>query len=135
MISVQMKNANAPIDVKTSVRGGPIRWLVIGGLLLIAAIAVGTTIMAGTFRDRALTSAEHQLENTVLLMARHFDQQLEDFMAIQRDVVAQIEASRISSPEAFRAQLSSPNGTTCCGSGCAPIPMSPASTSSTPTAC
>ena len=104
MIPVQMKNANDPIDVKTSVRGGgPIRWLVTGGALLIATIAVGTTIMAGTFRDRALTSAEDQLENTVLLMARHFDQQLEDFMAIERDVVAQIEASRISSADAFRA--------------------------------
>ena len=102
-----MKNAHAPIDVKTSVRGGgPIRWLVIGGTLLIAAIAVGTTIMAGTFRDRALTSAEDQLENTVLLMARHFDQQLEDFMAIERDVASQIEAARIPSADAFRAQLS-----------------------------
>src|SRR5581483_5158816 len=30
----------------------------------------------------------------------------EDFMGIQRDVVAQIEASHIASPEAFRAQLS-----------------------------
>src|SRR6185437_1729688 len=101
-----MISANVPIDVKTSARGGPIRWLVVGGLVLIAAIAVGTTIMAGTFRDRALEGAQQQLDNTVLLMARHFDQQLEDFMAIQREVVAQIEASRVSSPEAFRTELS-----------------------------
>ncbi|HWZ37630.1 MAG TPA: cache domain-containing protein, partial [Bradyrhizobium sp.] len=102
-----MTNASAIVDVKASVRGGPIRWLVIGGLLLIAAITVGTTIMAGNFRERALRSTEQQLDNTVLLMARHFDQQLEDFMEIQRDVVAQIEHSRMSSPDAFRAQLSS----------------------------
>jgi len=102
-----MTNANAPVDVKTSMRAGPIRWLVIGGLLLIAAITVGTTIMAGNFRERALRGAEEQLENTVLLMARHFDQQLEDFMGIQRDVVAQIENSKMSSPDAFRAQMSS----------------------------
>jgi diguanylate cyclase (GGDEF)-like protein/PAS domain S-box-containing protein len=101
-----MTDANATVDVKTSVRGGPIRWLVVGGLLLIAAITVGTTIMADTFRERALRSTEQQLENTVLLMSRHFDQQLEDFMGIQRDIVAQIEASHIASPEAFRAQLS-----------------------------
>ena len=62
--------------------------------------------MAGNFRERALRSTEQQLENTVLLMARHFDQQLEDFMGIQRDIVAQIEASHVASPEAFRAQLS-----------------------------
>jgi diguanylate cyclase (GGDEF)-like protein/PAS domain S-box-containing protein len=98
--------ASAPIDVKISARGGPIRWLVIGGFLLIAAITLGTTIMAGNFRERALASAESQLENNVLLMARHFDQQLEDFMGIQRDVVAQIERSGVATPEAFRAQLS-----------------------------
>src|SRR5689334_4657761 len=98
--------ASTPIDVKLSGRGGPIRWLVIGGFLLIAAIAIGTTIMAGSFRERAIANAERQLENTVLLMARHFDQQLEDFMGIQRDVVAQIERSRVASPEAFRAQMS-----------------------------
>jgi diguanylate cyclase (GGDEF)-like protein len=103
-----MTNASAPVDVKTSVRGGPIRWLVIGGLILIAAITVGTTIMAGNFRERALRSSEQQLENTVLLMARHFDQQLEDFMGIQREIVAQIEKSRMASPDAFRTQLSSP---------------------------
>src|SRR5579871_6465635 len=102
-----MTSANAPFDVKTAARGGPVRWLVVGGLLLITAIAVGTTIMAGTFRDRALEGAQHQLDNTVLLMARHFDQELEDFMAIQREIVAQIEASRISSSRDFRAQLSS----------------------------
>ena len=62
--------------------------------------------MAGNFRERALASAERQLENNVLLMARHFDQQLEDFMGIQRDVVAQIERSGAASPEAFRAMMS-----------------------------
>ena len=104
-----MKHASAPVDVdvKASTRGGPIRWLIIGGLLLIVSIAVGTTIMAGNFRERALESTERQLENTVLLMARHFDQQLEDFMAVQRELVAQIESSGVSSPEMFRAKLSS----------------------------
>src|SRR5215472_6546701 len=101
-----MSNANASVDVKTSVRGDPIRWLVVGGLLLIAAITIGTTIMAGNFRERALRSSEQRLENTVLLMVRHFDQQLEDFMGIQRDIVAQIEASHVASPDAFRALLS-----------------------------
>ena len=98
--------ASAPIDLKISSRGGPIRWLVIGGFFLIAAITLGTTIMAGNFRERALAAAERQLENTVLLMVQHFDQQLEDFMGIQRDVVAQIERSGVASPEAFRAMMS-----------------------------
>src|SRR6201996_4535401 len=101
------KHVSAPVDdVKASPSGGPIRWLIIGGLLLIASIAVGTTIVAGNFRERALVSAEGQLESTVLLMARHFDQQLEDFMAVQRELVAQMETTGVASSEAFRTKFS-----------------------------
>ncbi len=60
--------------------------------------------MAGVFRERALTNRERELENTVLLLARHFDQQLDDFTAIQRDLVAQIQSAG-SSSELFRGQL------------------------------
>ncbi len=59
------------------VRSGPIRWLVVGGTLLIAAIAVGATLMAQNFRERALRSSGRELENTVLMLAHHFDQQLQ----------------------------------------------------------
>jgi len=34
------------------------------GLLLIAAIAIGATLMAGNFRERALRNSERELENT-----------------------------------------------------------------------
>ena len=57
-------------------------------MLLIAAIAIGTTVMAGNFRERALNNSERELENTVLLLARHFDQQLEDFDVVQKDLIA-----------------------------------------------
>jgi diguanylate cyclase (GGDEF)-like protein len=98
---------DASFSLTTSVRSGPIRWLVVGGALLIAAITIGTTIMADNFRERALKSHERELENTVLLLARHFDHQLEDFTAIQRDVVAEIRRAGITSADAFRRQLSS----------------------------
>ncbi len=64
--------------VESSVRRGPIHWLILCGMFLIAAIVVGTAVMVGNFRERALNSSERELENTVLLLARHFDQQLED---------------------------------------------------------
>jgi diguanylate cyclase (GGDEF)-like protein/PAS domain S-box-containing protein len=88
------------------VSGNPIRWLVLGGSLLIAAITIGTTIMAGNFRERALSSAERELENTVLLLARHFDQQLSDFIGLQGDVATQIGAAGITSPAKFKARMS-----------------------------
>lgn len=65
------------------VRRSPIHWLILCGVLLIAAIVVGTAVMVGNFRERALSSSERELENTVLLLARHFDQQLEDAEVIQ----------------------------------------------------
>ena len=74
--------------------------------MLIAAITIGTTIMAGNFRERALTSSERELENTVLLLARHFDRELEDFAAVQKSIVTQILSAGTDSPEIFRGQMS-----------------------------
>src|SRR5580704_7862571 len=81
----------ASSNPRASVRSGPIRWLIVGGVFLIAAITIGTTMMADNFRERALINHERELENTVLLLARHFDHHLSDFTIIQRDVVGQIE--------------------------------------------
>jgi diguanylate cyclase (GGDEF)-like protein/PAS domain S-box-containing protein len=87
-------------------RGGPIRWLILGGVLLIAAIAIGATVMAGDFRERALRNSERELENTVLLLARHFDQQLEDFQVVQKDVISFMRINGISTPENFERRMS-----------------------------
>jgi diguanylate cyclase (GGDEF)-like protein len=95
----------ASFNFKAFVRGGPIRWLIIGGALLIAAITIGTTIMAGNFRERALNNRERELENTVLLLARHFDQQLDDFTVIQKDVAAQIQSNFAFPSDVLSGQL------------------------------
>src|SRR5213595_1756452 len=100
-------NGTASTDVKTFMRGGPIRWLILGGMLLIAAIAIGATVMAGNFRERALRSSERELENTVLLLARHFDQQLEDFEVVQKDLIAFMRSSGIATAENYRRRMSS----------------------------
>jgi len=99
-------NGTASFIFKHSIRGGPIRWLVLGGAFLIAAITIGTTIIAGNFRERALNSSERELENTVLLLARHFDQQLEDFEVIQKDLIAYMRSSGIGSREDYKRRMS-----------------------------
>jgi diguanylate cyclase (GGDEF)-like protein len=88
------------------VRSGPIRWLVVGGILLIAAIAVGAVLMAQNFRERALRNSSRELENTVLLLAHHFDQQLQDFAVIQKDFVDHVHAIGITNAEDYRKRLS-----------------------------
>jgi diguanylate cyclase (GGDEF)-like protein len=97
--------STASFGIPNSTGGNPIRWLVLGGVFLIAAITIGTTIMAGNFRERALDNSKRELENTVLLLARHFDKQLEDFTVIQKDVVTQILVAGITSPDIFRGEM------------------------------
>src|SRR5262245_23691677 len=71
-------------------RRSPVGWLIACGVVLVAAVVIGTAIMVGQFRERALVNAERELENTVLLLTRHFDQQLEDAGAIARNVIVQM---------------------------------------------
>src|SRR3954464_12560389 len=99
-------NSTASFTIAPVARGGPIRWLVLGGVLLIATIAIGATIMASNFRERALRNSERELENTVLLLARHFDQQLEDFEVVQKDLISFMRSSGIATTENYRLWMS-----------------------------
>src|SRR3982751_3051444 len=90
----------------SAARGGPIRWLILGGSLLIAAIAVGATLMAGNFRERTLHNAERELENSVQLLVHHFDQQLADIEVVQRDLIDYISVNGIMTADSYRRQLS-----------------------------
>lgn len=97
----------ATFNVKASVSDNPIRWLILGGVLLIAAIAIGTTITVGNFRERALDNSRRELENTVLLLSRHFDQQLDDLGTVQKDLITYLQSSGIDSIEGYRRRMSS----------------------------
>jgi len=97
-------NGSPSFDLRAFLSSAPIRWLITGGAFLIAAIAIGTTIMVGNFRERAINSNERELENTVLLLARHFDQQLDDFTIVLKEVAEQIHSDRLTA-DMFRGQL------------------------------
>jgi diguanylate cyclase (GGDEF)-like protein len=100
--------ADAPssFDFRSAARGGPVRWLIVGGALLIAAIAIGTAVMVSNFRERALRNSERELENTVLLLARHFDQQLQDFEFVQKDLMTYMRLTGIGSREDYKRRMS-----------------------------
>ena len=84
---------------------GPVLWLTLCGSLLVAAIFAGTIVMVGQFRERALANSERELENTVVLLTRHFDQQFEDSKTIAADLIAQLQVSGLASPEAFKERM------------------------------
>jgi len=100
-------NGTASFSVKASVSDNLIRRLILGGVVLIAAIAIGTTIMVGNFRERAIDNSKRELENTVLLLSRHFDQQLQDLGAVQQDLVAYMQSNGIDSSEHYKRRMSS----------------------------
>ncbi|MBO4223129.1 EAL domain-containing protein [Bradyrhizobium neotropicale] len=85
---------------------GPVLWLTLCGGLLVTAIFAGTILMVGQFRERALHNSERELENTVLMLTRHFDQQFEDSATIASDLISQLRIPELASPEAFKERMS-----------------------------
>jgi len=96
------------IDGELPGRRNPIRWLVACGILLIATIVIGTAVMITNFRDHAIESSKRELENAVLLLAHHFDQQLDDAAVPLNDIVVQIHQAGIESADDFKRQMSTP---------------------------
>ena len=103
---VQRLRIEATGSYRTAVWRSPVLWLVLCGFLLIASIIVGTVVMAGEFRESALRNSERELQNTVLLLTHHFDQQFEDSDVIARNLVSQMQFAEIASPELFRSKFS-----------------------------
>jgi diguanylate cyclase (GGDEF)-like protein len=84
----------------------PIHWLILSGIMLIAAIAVVTAFAIGNFRQRSLEAHQHELENTLVLLARHFDQQLTDFVSVPQGIAADLQRSGITDPDVFKGEMS-----------------------------
>ena len=83
-------------------------WIVLSGLLLIVGILAATTYTINAFRERTLSSSKRDLENTVLLLSRHFDQQFEGFSDAQTRLVKRLSVAEIASPEDFKQLMSAP---------------------------
>ena len=97
-------DSSGSFDLKAFLSSGPIRSLIGGGAFLIAAIAVGTIFMVNNFRERALSGNQRELENTVQLITRHFDQQLEDFTIVLKDMATKIQSSGMTA-DILKGQL------------------------------
>jgi diguanylate cyclase (GGDEF)-like protein len=87
-------------------RVGAIQWLVLCGIALVIAIALGTAYFAMQFRQRALEVAEREQNNTALLLSRHFDQQLGDLQHVHNEVIAYMQASAGETADEFERSMS-----------------------------
>jgi diguanylate cyclase (GGDEF)-like protein len=99
--SLELADAESPVR-----RSRPIRWLIACGVLMVAAIAIGTAFIIDNFRERALASHARELENTVLMLARHFDQQLRQLELVEQHMVEQVRSAGIASREDFERAMS-----------------------------
>src|ERR1700753_2578465 len=83
----------------------PVRWLLLAGVVLMAPIAMGTGVTISKFRENAIETGKQGLESSVLLLARHFDQHLDDFSVLQREIAEELQALEISQPDKFRSEM------------------------------
>jgi diguanylate cyclase (GGDEF)-like protein/PAS domain S-box-containing protein len=84
----------------------PIRYLILCGATLIAAIVVGTAIMVGNLRDRALLDSERELKNTALILAEEMDRTFQAIDLVQNNVVEQIQSLGIDSSDDYARRMS-----------------------------
>jgi diguanylate cyclase (GGDEF)-like protein/PAS domain S-box-containing protein len=88
-------------------RNRPIRYLILCGVTLIAAIMIGTAIMADNLRDRALHESDRELKNTALILAEQIDRSFQAIDLVQSSVIDKIQALGIASSEDYARQMSS----------------------------
>ncbi|ULK94996.1 EAL domain-containing protein [Bradyrhizobium sp. I71] len=86
-------------------RGAPLTWLIIGGFVLMLATAIGTALTVDRFRQNAIESGRDSLENSVRMLARHFDRAFEDFAVLQKSIIAELESHGVESAEIFRSEM------------------------------
>ena len=91
------------------IRLGAIQWLILTAVALVIAITLGTGYFAMQYRERALAVAERELNNSALLLSRHFDQQLLDLQHVQEDVVNGMRADGVHTVDDFETKMSTLN--------------------------
>src|SRR6266567_6722712 len=90
----------------SGIRLGAIQWLILCAAGLVIAIMLGTGYFALQFRERALEVAERELNNSALLLSRHFDQQLGDLQHVHEDVVEYLRADGVDTSDEFEKKMS-----------------------------
>jgi diguanylate cyclase (GGDEF)-like protein/PAS domain S-box-containing protein len=82
-------------------RQQPLRYVVLGGAFLIAAIVAASGLVIASFRERALGDSERELKNTVLILAEQLDRSFQAVELVQHGIVDRIAAAGVRTPEDF----------------------------------
>jgi diguanylate cyclase (GGDEF)-like protein len=82
------------------------RYLILCGVTLIAAIVIGTAIMVGNLRERALLEGERELKNTALILAEQIDRTFQGIDLVQSSILERIQSLGIASSEDYTRRMS-----------------------------
>ncbi|WP_439400106.1 bifunctional diguanylate cyclase/phosphodiesterase (plasmid) [Bradyrhizobium sp. PMVTL-01] len=94
-------------------KAGPIFWVCVCGLTVLAFIGGATALTVEHLRGQELQRSRETLQNAVRLLARHFDQRFADFEAVERSLATELgrritspdELQKIASDESFHQML------------------------------
>jgi PAS domain-containing protein len=103
------KNGMSPIlhySNLTILHNRTVRCIILSGALLVAAIAVGTVIEVGDYRDRALADSERELNNTALILSEQIDRTFQAADLVESNLVQNIESLAIASEDDYALQMS-----------------------------
>src|ERR1035437_3077743 len=96
-------NSPAP---ETAGRSRPVRLIILCGVLLVVAIAVGTGIMLSNLRNRALNENEREVQNITLVLAKQMERDFDAVVSVQTSLIERIQALGITSSEDFEQKMS-----------------------------
>ncbi len=87
-------------------RARPIMLLIVCGIALIAAIAIGTAITIFNLRERELADSKRELSNTALLLSKHLDSEIQELELVQNGIFERMQSLGIVSSEEFERKMS-----------------------------
>jgi hypothetical protein len=98
----------APDDARAPRTSRPraLKWLVICGILLIAATMLVTGALIIHFHDRDLDDGERELANVARILAEQTDRTFEGLALIHTSLIDRMKALRIDSSEDFESRMS-----------------------------
>src|SRR6266853_3578803 len=104
--SPESTNVVGDLAVPGKAASRPITLLIVCAVVLIAAIAAGTSVLIFHFRARALTDGERELSNTALILAEQTERSLQSLELVQTSVIERMQTFGIASPEEFDRRMS-----------------------------
>ncbi|MGP0090272.1 MAG: PAS-domain containing protein [Xanthobacteraceae bacterium] len=86
--------------------GTPIKLIVFGGAVLIAALSIGTAWFVLNTRARALADAERELSNVALVLTEEIDRSFQSLTLVQASVIDGMQSLGLRSSADFERQMS-----------------------------